>query len=415
VVSAPAKSADDLLKEALLTDEGREDPYAVIGGLHDLGEATFSSMGYLAVWGYSAVEHVLRLPGQWKTHPDYELSTPYLPLTAEQIAALKEASGNLPPWLVFSNPPYHTRMRALVSRAFTPRRMEAMRDLIEAEANALLDVVDPTHPVDIVAALTQPLPQHAIGEILGLSLDDSTSFVRHSREASFLKDPNSTFEHKLELMRDRRAWADEIRELVAAHRKGRPDDVITALLEAEAEGDRLAEPEMVSLIMLLFAAGFDTSNNMLSNGISALVTHPDQYKSLVADPGLARAVTDEVLRYDTPGFATFYYTVGDQSIAGIDVAPETPTMLYLGIANHDPRMYEAADEFRIQRSGPPPVSFGAGAHLCLGINLARIEGEVVYSTLARRFPRMALADPPRTRVPGIEFRGYETLHVLLEP
>jgi cytochrome P450 len=408
-------SPDALLRYALLTEEGRKDPYAALELLHDHGSAAEVSLGFVAVWGYDAVEHMLRLPAQWKSHPDYEFSTPYLALDAGQVAQLRAASGNLPPWLVFSNPPYHTRVRGLVSRAFTPRRMEAMRDSIAAEVDRLLAQMDPVTPSDIVAGLTSPLPQHAIGEILGLSVHDSECFVRHARVQSQLKDPTSTFEDKIEGMQDRARWADEIRELIVDRRRAGRDDVITALLEAEAEGDRLTEPEMISLVMLLFAAGFDTSNNMLSNGIHALLRHPDEFARLCADPSLARAVTNEVLRYDTPGFDTFYYTVGEQQVAGISLAPGTPVMLFLGIANHDPRVYENPAEFWILRAERPPLSFGAGAHLCLGMNLARIEGEVVYQALARCFPGMTLADDDPPRVPGVEFRGLESMNVVLSP
>ncbi len=409
------QSPDALLRYALLTEEGRKDPYAPLAALHAHGSAARVSLGFVAVWGHEAVEQVLRLPAQWKSHPDYEFSTPYLPLDEDQVAQLKAASGDLPPWLVFSNPPYHTRVRGLVSRAFTPRRMEAMRDSITAEVDRLLDEMDPTAPSDIVTGLTAPLPQHAIGEILGLSVDDAESFVRHARVQSQLKDPASTFADKVEGMRDRGRWADEIRELIVDRRRAGRDDVITALLEAEAEGDRLTEPEMISLVMLLFAAGFDTSNNMLSNGIHALLRYPEEFALLKADRSLSRAVTNEVLRYDTPGFDTFYYTVGEHEVAGIPLAPGTPVMLFLGIANHDPRVYESPAEFRILRSERPPLSFGAGAHLCLGINLARIEGEVVYETLARRYPDMTLADEEPRRVPGVEFRGFESMKVVLQP
>jgi len=412
--STDTHSPDALLRYALLTEEGRKDPYAPLAALHAQGSAARVSLGFVAVWGYDAVEQVLRLPAQWKSHPDYEFSTPYLPLDEDQVAALKAASGDLPPWLVFSNPPYHTRVRGLVSRAFTPRRMEAMRDSISAEVDRLLDEMDPTAPADIVTGLTAPLPQHAIGEILGLSVDDAESFVRHARVQSQLKDPASTFADKIDGMRDRGRWADEIRELIGDRRGSGRDDVITALLEAEKEGDRLTEPEMISLVMLLFAAGFDTSNNMLSNGIHALLRHPDEFALLKADPSLARAVTNEVLRYDTPGFDTFYYTVGAHEVAGLELAPGTPVMLFLGIANHDPRVYQNPTEFRIQRNERPPLSFGAGAHLCLGINLARIEGEVVYEALARRYPDLTLADEEPRRVPGVEFRGFETMKVVLQ-
>jgi cytochrome P450 len=409
------ETPDALLRQVLLADHRGHDPYALLDKLHDYGSAARTSLGFVAVWGHAEVESVLRLPGQWKSHPDYEFSTPYLRLTSDQVEQLKAASGHLPPWLVFSNPPYHTRMRALVSKAFTPRRMDAMREQITAKADTLLDAIDPTRPVDIVAALTQPLPQYAIGEILGLSTYDSDSFVRHSREQSLLKDPKSTFADKLARMHDRGQWADEIRTLIAERRRETRDDVISALLDAEADGDRLTEPEMISLIMLLFAAGFDTSNNMLSNGVHALLTHRDEFGRLVADPALARAVTDEVLRYDTPGFDTFYYTIGEQQVGDLILAEGTPVMLFLGIANHDPHTYAEPGLFRIGRTGPPPVSFGAGAHLCLGINLARVVGDVVYQALARRFPTMTPADEPAVRVPDIEFRGFQTLPVVLRP
>ena len=406
---------DELLRSAMLTDEGCLDPYQLLLPLHQLGSAATVSLGYTAVWGYQAVNGVLRTPGLWKTHPDYELSTPYLRLTPAQVEELKAASGHLPPWLVFSNPPYHGRLRALVSKAFTPRRMDEMRDRVAVELDRLLDGLDPTQPVDVVKEITAPLPQYASGEIIGLSPTNAASFVAHSRQQSLLKDPRSTYEDKLDKMRDRAQWADEIRELIADRRKEARDDVITALLDAEQEGDRLSEPEMVSLIMLLFAAGFDTSNNMMANGIYALLRHPDQMEVLVRDPSLARDVTEEVLRYDTPGFDTFYYAVGEQRIGDVVVPDGDPIVVFLGLANHDPSVYSEPERFWIQRDEAAPLSFGAGAHLCLGINLARLEGELVFSELATRFPRMQLTDVEPVRIPDVEFRGFASMMVLLEP
>jgi cytochrome P450 len=406
---------DDLVRTAMLTEAGRQDPYAVLCGLHEHGVAAAVSLGYTAVWGYHAVNGVLRTPGLWKTHPDYELSTPYLRLTPTQVDELKAASGYLPPWLVFSNPPYHTRLRALVSKAFTPRRMDQMRDRVATELDRLLDAIDPSEPVDIVGRLTAPLPQYASGEIIGLSPTDAASFVRHSREQSLLKDPRSTYEDKLERMRDRARWADEIRALIAERRREAHDDVISALLTAEQEGDRLSEPEMVSLIMLLFAAGFDTSNNMMANGIHALLRNPDQMALLAADPSLARSVTEEVLRYDTPGFDTFYYAVGEQVVGDVVVPDGGPIVLFLGIANHDPAVYTDPNRFWIQRREISPLSFGAGAHLCLGINLARLEGELVFAALAERFPDMVLSEDAPPRIPDVEFRGFQSMQVVLQP
>lgn len=408
-------SPDDLIKSAVLTDVGRQDPYALMTPLHDLGEAAVTSLGYVAVWGYESVNSVLMTPGLWKSHPDYELSTPYLRLSADQVRQLREASNHLPPWLVFSNPPYHTRLRGLVSKAFTARRMEQMRERVQVYIDTLLDAVDPTQPIDIVEKLTALLPQSVVGEIIGLSPTDSASFVQHSREQSLLKDPKSTFEDKLARMRDRAQWAEEIRALIRERERSARDDVITALLHAEQAGDRLAEPEMISLIMLLFAAGFDTSNNMMSNGIFALLEHPDQYAALASDPGLARGAVNEVLRYDTPGFDTFYYAVGEQQLPDVVIDDGQPIMLFLGIANRDPRAFSRPNEFDIQRQEKAPLSFGAGAHLCLGINLARLEGELLFGTLARRFPNAVLTHRVAERIPDIEFRGFSSLEVVLAP
>ena len=157
-MSVTTETPDDLLRSAVLTDEGRQDPYPILTRLHRHGEAAAVSLGYTAVWGYKAVNGVLRTPGLWKTHPDYELSTPYLRLTPEQVAELKAASGCLPRWLVFSNPPDHTRLRGLLSKAFTPRRMEAMRERVLDQVTMLLDGIDANRPVDIVEALTAPSP-----------------------------------------------------------------------------------------------------------------------------------------------------------------------------------------------------------------------------------------------------------------
>jgi cytochrome P450 len=414
-MSITTDTPDEILRSALLTEEGRTDPYPILTRLHQHGEAAAVTLGYTAVWGYEAVNRVLRTPGLWKTHPDYELSTPYLRLTPAQVEELKAASGYLPRWLVFSNPPDHTRLRGLLSKAFTPRRMEAMRELVLDQVTKLLDDIDPTKPVDIVAALTAPLPQYLIGEIIGLSPTNADSFARHSREQSLLKDPRSTFEDKLDKMRDRAAWSEEIRELMAQHQRETKDDVINALFEANATDDSVSEAEMISLIMLLFAAGFDTSNNMMANGIHALLRHPDEMRLLAQNPSLARNVTEEVLRYDTPGFDTFYYAVGDRQIADCVVPDGSPIVLFLGVANYDPKVYKNPERFSILRDERGPLSFGAGAHLCLGVNLARLEGEILFSELAKRFPNMVLAEEHPRRNADIEFRGFESMQVLLQP
>ena len=290
-----------------------------------------------------------------------------------------------------------------------------MRERVEEEVTRLLDAIDPTRPVDIVDAVTAPLPQHVIGEIIGLTPENSESFVRHAREQGLLKDPNSTFEDKIARMRDRARWADEIRDLIAARRASAQDDVITALIEATHDGDELTEPEMISLIMLLFAAGFDTSNNMLANGIYALMRHPDQMAELVDDPSLGRLVTEEVLRYDSPAFDTFYYAVGEQRIGDLVVPDGEPLELYLGIANHDPKIFSDPGTLPDQAVGSGP-----GFLWCRRAPVSRhqpgpLGGKALFSQLAKRFPDMRLAEDDPPRILDIAFRGFESMQVLLHP
>jgi cytochrome P450 len=312
------------------------------------------------------------------------------------------------PSMLFLDDPEHARLRNLVSRAFTKRSAESWRPGVRGVAKELLDTVDARgdSEFDLIETLAAPLPAIAIARILGVDETKQADFKLWSEtsSASFFN-PFSSDEQKAEAERAsdqlNQCFADEIEK----RRREPSEDLIGQLVRAEQEGDRMSESELVTMCFLLLVAGNVTTTDLIGNGTRALLQHPAELAKLQADPGRIQNVVEEMLRFDPPVTVTGRITPDETAIAGVPVhAGESMTAL-LSAANRDPEANPDPDRFDTSRENIRYLSFGGGAHLCMGAHLARVEAQEAVSALVARYPKLSPAERPEVwkQTPG--FRG----------
>ena len=325
-----------------------------------------------------------------------------------------EDSDRLPRSMLFRDPPDHTRLRGLVSKAFTPRTIEVLRDHIQEIVDRLLDRALERGEMDVIEDLAYPLPVTVICEMLGVPIDDHASIRGWSADIARSLDAIGLPSDPIIVERGRmarRALADYFRALVPVRRARPQADLLSGLLAAEEQGDKLTEPEVIAMCLLLFIAGHETTVNLIGNGTLALLRHPDQLALLQADPALVPNAIEELLRYDSPVQRTARITTTDVEIAGRAIARGAMVVTALGAANRDPAQFADPDRLDVTRRDVRHISFGYGIHFCLGAPLARVEGQIALGTLLRRAPRLTLAEPsPQWRESSV-LRGLQRLRV----
>src|SRR3989442_8160268 len=314
--------------------------------------------------------------------------------------------------MLVRDPPDHTRLRSLVAKAFTARRLEEMRPKIAALVDALLDKVVPRGRMDVIADFARPLPVLVICDLLGIPEDDRPRFLAGYRVSGRALDPTPMTREELDevnaiAVRNRGYFED----LFERRRDADGDDLISALLHVRDEQDgRLTHDELAANIGLLFGAGHETTTHLIGNGLLALHRNPDQWRKLVADPTLAGNAVEELLRFDSSVQLTSRKAFEDVTLDGTILRRGESVMCLLGAANRDPEIYADPEKLDITRAGVRAISFGGGIHHCLGAQLARIEGEIVFRRLAQRLPKLALEDKEHpTWKPTITLRGLTRL------
>jgi cytochrome P450 len=316
------------------------------------------------------------------------------------------------PMMLFLDPPEHTRLRALVQKAFTPQRVQMLAPRVEAITEELLAATD-GHPVfDLLEVLARPLPVRVIGELLGIDASAVPAFADWCEAMSYEFNPSASPEVVRRASEAKSAFNEFIRASMTVRRREPRDDLVTALLEAEQAGDRLSESELISLCRLLLLAGNITTTDMIGNGVLALLDHPDELERLRADMGLLPRAVDEMLRYDTSVTGVGRNVVGEPAVvAGQSLPVGTRLHACLAGANRNPQVFADPHRFDITREENLHLSFGAGIHVCLGASLARLEMEVAIRALVERFPRLRLA-VPREQLEWqriVYFRGLKRL------
>jgi cytochrome P450 len=288
--------------------------------------------------------------------------------------------------------PDHTRLRVLVTKAFTPRLVEQMRGRVERLASDLLDRARERGHMDLIRDYAIPVPTTVIAEMLGVPVEDRHRFQRWSSAvATAVPSWWSIFTALPALW----SFMRYIRKLVRARRQAPRDDLVTALVQAEEAGDQLSEDELLAMIFLLLFAGHETTVNLIGNGTLALLRHPDQLAKLRGEPGLIRSAVEELLRYDPPLMtASERFTREDMTVAGVTIPRGEMVYAAIASANRDERQFADPDTLDITREPNRHLTFGLGAHFCVGAALARMEGQIAIGTLLRRTSELHLAVPP---------------------
>ncbi|MBB6628437.1 cytochrome P450 [Nocardioides sp. KIGAM211] len=321
-----------------------------------------------------------------------------------------------PPSLLVTEPPDHTRYRKLVTRVFSVRAVQRLRGRTEQIAQELLDGLDPTRPVDLVEAYCAQLPVTVIAEILGVPEQDRDRVLRFGTGAA----PSLDLGLSWRTFRDVEASLTEFEQWLGEHllavRRNPGDDLLSQLVQARDEDGRgLDDAELKATAGLVLAAGFETTVNLLGNGIALLQEHPEQLAALREDPSLWPNAVDEVLRYDPPVLLTGRTVARDTEVAGVSVPRGAVITTLLAGANRDPEVFADPDRFDVHRENAADhVSFSSGRHYCLGAALARMEGEVGLRSVVERFPDLRLEPGARRRTTRI-LRGYAALPARLQP
>lgn len=390
-----------------LDAEYQDDPYAILAEIREREPVHYDAV--LRRWfltRHDDVDSVLRDRGlavdPRKAAPD----------TFIQIFLGRPEDTERERSMLFADPPYHTRLRGLVSKAFTPRALEQMTPRIHEIVAELLDAVDGQAEFDLIDAFAGPLPTIVIAEMLGIDPADKADFKRWSDAGVMGFDPMLSAEAKQVVQQANVELDAYLTTTIADRRRAPRADLISSLIAVEDGGDQLTDGEIVTMCALLLAAGNVTTTDLIGNGVLALLQHPDQLDRLRADPALIKNAVEEMLRYDSPVTQTGRIPLEPIEVGGCPIEARQSIITSLAAANHDPAHYNEPERFDITRSDSQHHSFGGGVHYCLGAPLARIEAEIAINALVQRFPQLRLAPGPLDyrRIPA--FRGLASLRVL---
>jgi cytochrome P450 len=386
------------------TTLGREgDPYAPLAALRRVAPVVRLDNGFWAVTGYDAAVAAFR-----------ERACASGPIAGRYLTGLPAgaARDEMSHRINFLDAPDHTRVRGLVSKAFTPRRVEALTPWIESTAEQLASGLGDDGAFDLLHAFGHQLPSLVISELLGVPAADRDRLTALSDAVAPLL--------SLELGDDARARAVQASEdfhaylgnLLDERRRAPRDDLLSALVAAEEDGERLRRAELLSLAATLYSAGHRTTRDLFTNGMSVLLSAPALFADVVRGRWSLADVVNEFLRYVTPTLLVVRVPTAPVRLGDADVPAWEPILVYLAAANRDPAAFDDPDTFRPERAGPPVLSFALGSHYCLGATLARTETEIMLRTVARRWPQLRLCPdrPLRWHQRG-PFRGLDALWV----
>lgn len=386
--------------------EQRQNPYPLYHRFREQHPQHRSEPG---LWTFTRYHDILAVLRDDRFSADPRNATVFDEFRLEEGAEspLRNAAGTV---LLFTDPPDHTVMRTLVNKAFTPRTVEKLRSHITDIVRDLLDPIALEDGMDVIGDFAYPLPALVICELMGVPVEDRDSFKGWSSDVAPILDPVSTPESLNKAMGTIAQFGMYFWALIEDRRKAPRDDFLSALIEAEENHEKLTTEQLLSLCVLIFIAGHETTQNLIGNGLLALLRNRDQLEKLRAGSPIKPAV-EELLRYDSPVQLTARSALEDIAVGDVTVPKGEEVIVLLGAGNRDPSVFPDPDRLDIAREKSQVVSFGGGAHFCLGAGLARLEGEIAFPALLERFPNLELAeDDPRYR-PTFTLRGLESLKV----
>ncbi len=406
MTTAPTESQGLLLQ--LLDPANRADPYRLCAQFRESGPLHLPEANLAVFLTYRDCDEVLR-------HPSSSSDNVNSTVAKQQAAAGTSPIRQGPPGFLFLDPPDHTRLRKLVSKAFAPRVVNALQPDIRSLVDGLLDRIAEKGRFEVVEDFAYPLPVAVICRLLGVPLDDEAQFSRASALLAQALDPFSTITGvPPEVAHERQqagSWLREYFHSLIDQRRSRPgDDLLSGLIAVEESGDQLTEEEIVSTCNLLLIAGHETTVNLIGNAILAMLRTSSHWTALAADAGRAPAIVEETLRYDPPVQLAGRIALADMVIGGVEVPAGDVMMLLLAAAHRDPAEFDQPDVFDPDRKVLRHLGFGRGAHYCLGAPLARLEAGVALSAVTARFPHARLAGEPVYKT-NVTLRGLSELTV----
>ena len=422
---AEVPELDALFLETIGTPEGRQDPYARYRALREAAPVHRSGLGFFVCTRYKECQLALRDPRLGKEEVNREERVRERFGHLEIFPKIEELLSDRRSML-FLNPPDHTRLRGLVSKAFTPRTVQRLRPHIVKLVDDLLDRIPTGEITDVMEALAYRLPVAVISRMLGVPSSDWPRFREVVSRATVLLEPviaEDEIEAAFEAQAELEAY---FRALVAVRRTEPGDDLLSELIKVEEGSDKLTELELISTAILLFGAGFETTTNLIGNGLLALLRHPEQLARLrqdLAAEGASgtghggptmRAAVEELLRYDSPVQFDGRHVFSEVNLGGVIVPAGGEIVTALGAANRDPEHFADPESLDLRRDEGPPMSFASGIHFCLGASLARAEGQVAFDRMLRRFSSIELATDSPVFRNRITLRGLIELPVVFE-
>jgi len=331
-------------------------------------------------------------------------------LPSAEAARMEQLARTLTRWMVFCDPPDHTRLRRLAAKVFHVRSIHALRPNVEALTAWLLDSIGERESFDFVSEFASPLPALVIMDMLGVPRAELARLKHLSDEmALFIGSAREAREKYDRAEAATREMGEFFRRLITLRRSAPLPDLLSALVHLEDAGDRLSDDELVATCVLLLFAGHETTAHHIANGLLALLEFPGELERLRANPGLAAAAVEELLRYDGPIGAQVRIVQAERALHGKTLQPGERVFLMMNAANRDPRAYQDPDRLDLGRNGVPHLTFGFGAHLCLGFPLARLEGQIALPAVLGRWRRIELATPELQWIDSMVLRGVQAM------
>jgi cytochrome P450 len=401
-------------KKVVFNDEILQNPYPTYARMHEEGPLHYVDVGSKwAVWAIfshadcSAIAKDPRLSAK-------RAQQMLLPLPFSSHAEFSELARMLGLWLIFMDPPEHTRLRKLMNKGFSPAAIEGLRPQVEAIVDQMLGSLRHGSEIDLMREFANPMPVRIISAMLGVPQELHETFVNWSRAiAVFRGSPDRTVEQARAAQDALVQMTDFFRKTVAERRRNKGNDLISLLIDIEEDGEVLTEEELYAQCIALLFAGHETTRNLIGNGMYTLLQHPEQTTELREQPEIIRTAVEEILRYESPVQFTARVLKEEIEVCGQRIPQKWSILCMLGAANRDPKQFKEPNKLNLKRLNNQHLAFSAGPHFCIGSQLARLEGQIAILKLVQRFPEMKLTGPKPEWAATFGFRGLKGLPVIL--
>ena len=401
-------------KKVVFNDEILQNPYPTYARMHEEGPLHYVDVGSKwAVWAIfshaecSAIAKDPRLSAK-------RAQQMLLPLPFSSHAEFSELARMLGLWLIFMDPPEHTRLRKLMNKGFSPAAIEGLRPQVEAIVDQMLGSLRRGSEIDLMREFANPMPVRIISAMLGVPQELHETFVNWSRAiAVFRGSPDRTVEQARAAQDALVQMTEFFRKTVAERRRNKGNDLISLLIDIEEDGEVLTEEELYAQCIALLFAGHETTRNLIGNGMYTLLQHPEETAELREKPETIRTAVEEILRYESPVQFTARVLKEEIEVCGQRIPAKWSILCMLGAANRDPKQFKEPNRLNLKRLNNQHLAFSAGPHFCIGSQLARLEGQIAILKLVQRFPEMKLTGPKPEWAATFGFRGLKGLPVIL--